>query len=214
MSNIEARLRAEFFVRTFHSFFSEITIAGSVLRKEENPKDIEIVGVIKSIMEQSRLKRLLSERLLGDDQSYQFIKTGTDEIAPWVPADNAKYWRLIEVKKRNPVDLSPSEYGYKIDLFFAAPENFGWIFVMRTGPKEFGEFCIGRWKTLAGIGREEKGSSGGYLQLPIRTPVRTGQGRCFVPVPTPTEKSLFDLLAMPVIAPEDRKAFIENGAKF
>ena len=76
--------------------------------------------------------------------------------------------------------------GIKLDLFTTTRENWGFIYAIRTGSSEFSQFLAKRW-----VSRGYRGIIGNLC--------RDG-----VSVPTPTEKSLFDLLGLDVVPPEKR----------
>ena len=65
--------------------------------------------------------------------------------------------------------------------------------LVRTGSAEFSTAALVRWKRRQGIGPEQTGRVGGRL---VR---RDGEV-----VPTPEEETVFELLGVPWIAPEQR----------
>jgi DNA polymerase/3'-5' exonuclease PolX len=151
-------------------------IAGSIRRQKEIVGDIEIVA----ISEQRDL--LLS--LLTDVG--QHIKPGVPGAVPWSPKSDAKYLRVR------------LQEGMNLDLFMASPENWGGLFLMRTGSgvgadgNSFNGFTPGafaRWKKLSGGGRMTD---------------------CMPTMPTgeqlwvPEEKDFFDLLEMDFVPPDER----------
>lgn len=80
-----------------------------------------------------------------------------------------------------------------IDLwrFDAGPEgNRGWIELIRTGPGEFGQACLARWKKVSNGGYSDKGYP------------RYQDGH---PIAVPTEEAAFKLLYMEYIEPRDRR---------
>jgi DNA polymerase/3'-5' exonuclease PolX len=86
-------------------------VAGSVRRQKENVKDIEIVAIVNSWDD-------LFDSLTPFGQ---FIKPGVPDIIPWPPKHNSKYVRML------------LNDGLKLDFFVANPENWGGLFMMRTG---------------------------------------------------------------------------------
>lgn len=84
-----------------------------------------------------------------------------------------------------------------IDFFFPTKETWGLIFLIRTGPAEFGHRLLGYWKTITNGGY----SKDGILHLADGTAV-----------PTLEEQDVFEVLTKygnrlcPFIAPEKRLA--------
>jgi len=79
--------------------------------------------------------------------------------------------------------------GYQIDLFIAKPDNWGLIYLIRTGPAEFGKRVLIEWKKITQGGYSEKG----YL--------RRIDGE---KVLTPEEETVFELLNWPFLKPKFR----------
>lgn len=151
-------------------------IAGSIRRQKEIVGDIEIVAIST---QRDRLLSLLSD--VG-----QHIKPGVPGVVPWGPKPDAKYLRVR------------LQEGMNLDLFMASPENWGGLFLMRTGSgsgpdgNSFNGFTPGifsRWKKLSGGGRMTD---------------------CMPTMPTgeqlwiPEEQDFFDLLEMNFVPPEER----------
>lgn len=153
-----------------------IEIAGSVRRRKPVVGDIELVGI------SSQRDRLLS--LLSDVG--QHIKPGVPGAVPWTPKPTAKYIR---------VRLNE---GMNLDLFMATPENWGGLYLMRTGSaadnngNPFSGFVpsiFKRWKVLSGGGRMTEA-------MPT---MPTGE-QLWVH----EEQDFFDLLEMDFVPPEER----------
>jgi len=151
-------------------------IAGSIRRQKEVVGDIEIVAV--------STQRDLLLSLLSDVG--QHIKPGVPGVVPWSPKPAAKYLRVRLAE------------GMNLDLFMASPENWGGLFLMRTGSgagpdgNSFNGFTPGifsRWKKLSGGGRMTD---------------------CMPTMPTgeqlwiPEEQDFFDLLEMDFVPPQER----------
>ena len=124
-------------------------IAGSIRRGKANVKDVEIVAIISDW--ESAFRSL--------ERWGYFIKPGVPDIVQWAPKVNAKYLRMM------------LNNGIKLDLFLTAPENWGGLFMMRTGSgvgpegNPFDGFVPGifsRWKKVSGGGK----MTGGYPTLP------------------------------------------------
>lgn len=153
-----------------------IEIAGSVRRKKPVVGDIELVGIVGN-----ENKLLNSLKDVG-----QTIKPGVPGVIPWSPKPGAKYIR---------VRLNE---GMNLDLFLGTPENFGGLFLMRTGSgagptgNTFDGFTPGifkRFKKLSGGGR----MTGAMPTMP------SGE-QLFVP----EEKDFFDILEMDFVPPVER----------
>jgi len=86
-------------------------VAGSIRRRKPVVGDIEIVGIPA---DRERLIKLLS-------CTGMHIKPGVPGVVQWTPKSDAKYLR---------VHLS---VGVNLDFFLGTPENWGGLFLMRTG---------------------------------------------------------------------------------
>ncbi len=153
-----------------------VEVAGSIRRKKEIVGDIEICGIPA---DRARLINLLGE--VG-----QHIKPGVPGAVPWTPKVEAKYLRIRLTE------------GMNLDVFLGTPENWGGLFMMRTGSgaspdgNAFHGFIpgiFGRWKKLSGGGRMTD---------------------CMPTMPTgeqlhiPEEQDFFDILEMNFVPPEQR----------
>jgi len=79
------------------------------------------------------------------------------------------------------------------DLFLAEADNWGLILPVRTSSAEFSTAVLARWKRRQVISPERAGGVGSQL---VR---RDG-----VVAPTPEEATVFELLGVPWVAPEQR----------
>lgn len=151
-------------------------VAGSIRRRKPIVGDIEVVGIT---CQQDKLVKLLHE--VG-----QTIKPGVPGVVPWTPRDNSRYIRVRLAE------------GMNLDLFLARPENWGGLFLMRTGSgsdakgNTFNGFTPGifkRFKRLSGGGRmtEAMPTMPTGEQLEVRE-----------------ESDFFDLLEMDFVPPEER----------
>lgn len=118
-----------------------INIAGSVRRKKDFVKDIEIVCLPK---------RVVSTDLFGEE-----INSGVD------PQFRKEVMSLGEIIKGNPdgrymqIRL-PQEI--KLDLFMPAPDDYSRQFAMRTGSADYsGSVIAGGWVKLGWVGAEDAG---------------------------------------------------------
>jgi len=151
-------------------------VAGSIRRRKEIVGDIELVAI------SDRREELL--KLLAD--CGQPIKPGVPGAVPWTFKPESKYIR---------VRLNE---GMNLDLFMATPQNWGSLFLMRTGSavdnagNPFSGFVpsiFKRWKVLSGGGR-----------MTDAMPTMPSGEQLWVP----EEQDFFDLLEMDFVPPELR----------
>ena len=151
-------------------------VAGSIRRMKANVKDVELVAIVQDW--QGAFRAL--------EKWGYFIKPGCPEITPWAPKVNARYLRMM------------LNDGLKLDLFITSPENWGGLFMMRTGSgvgpegNPFDGFVpgmFGRWKKVSGGGRMTgaQPTTVAGEQLPLR---EVGD--------------FFDLLGMDFVPPVER----------
>jgi DNA polymerase/3'-5' exonuclease PolX len=167
---------ADRIVQHVSSAMERVSVAGSIRRQKSVVGDIEVVGI------PGDRERLIS--LLRDIGMH--IKPGVPGEVPWEPKVDAKYMR---------VRLNE---GINLDLFLATPDNWGCLYMMRTGSgagpdgNAFNGFVpgvFGRWKKVSGGGRMV-----GCLPT-------TPDG---VSLPVAEEQDLFDLVGMDFVPPEER----------
>lgn len=174
----EARVIAGKVLNHVKPAMARIEVAGSIRREKPIVGDIELVAIVHD-----RDKLL---QLLGDVG--QTIKPSVPGIVPWTPKPDSRYIR---------VRLNE---GMNLDLFIANPDNWGGLFLMRTGSASgsdgnaFNGFVPGifkRWKTMSGGGRmtDVMPTMPDGTQLPI-----------------PEEQDFFDLLEMDFVPPVERTA--------
>lgn len=183
----QARNIAEKIINHITPAMNRCEIAGSIRRQKEIVGDIEICGI-----SDDREKLL---KLLGDVG--QLIKPGVPGVIPWQPKPTAKYVRVRLHEEMN------------LDLFLASPQNWGGLFMMRTGSASgsdgntFHGFVPGvfqRWKKFSGGGR----------MTDAMPTMPTGE-QLWVP----EEQDFFDLIEMNFVPPEERvsKGAIKKYAK-
>lgn len=153
-----------------------VEVAGSIRRRKDIVGDIEICGIPA---DRARLINLLGE--VG-----QHIKPGVPGAVPWTPKVEAKYLRIRLTE------------GMNLDVFLGTPENWGGLFMMRTGSgaspdgNAFHGFIpgiFGRWKKLSGGGR----------MTDCMPTMPTGEQLWVL-----EEQDFFDLLEMNFVPPEER----------
>lgn len=151
-------------------------VAGSIRRQKPIVGDVEIVGISS---ERDRLLKLLED--VG-----AHIKPGVPGAVPWTPKSTAKYLRVRLVE------------GMNLDLFLATPQNWGGLFMMRTGSgadpdgnpyNGFVPGIFGRWKKMSGGGR-----------MTECMPTMPSGEQLWVP----EEQDFFDMLEMNFVPPTER----------
>jgi len=145
-------------------FCKKAEVAGSTRRKKPSVHDIEIVAIPNSI---NNLKNKLGLHLLkavGKAGTKPFIKAGDKYIQ-------------FEFK------------GEQIDLFLAEEDNWGLIYLIRTGSAAYSAHILATWKKVTGGGYSENG----YLH--------TADGKKIV---TNEEIDVFNLCKMKFVEPELR----------
>ena len=135
-------------------------IAGSVRRKKPEPGDIEIVAIPKPY-------------------NVGLFQSGIATVI--------EQWPMVK-------GVLPCKYtqrilpeGIKLDLFFATVDNWGLIFLIRTGSADFSK------RFVMALPRRGLHAEGGYIRREDNTIVSTQ-----------TEEDAFQLAGMKWIPPEDR----------
>lgn len=172
----EARVVADKVLKHIEPAMKRIEVAGSIRRQKQTVGDIELVAIVD---DRDKLYRLISD--VG-----QTIKPGVPGVVPWTPKADSRYVRVR------------LEEGMNLDLFVASPENWGGLFLMRTGSASgsdgnaFNGFVpriFKRWKTLSGGGR----MTDAMPTMPDGTQL-----------PVYEEQDFFDLLEMDFVPPTER----------
>lgn len=166
----------------------KLVIAGSIRRKKAEVKDIELVAIPK--WEYGGPLDMFSEKheeinvlhdYLQDSARIQWIKPGVPDVIPWPIKPEGKYWRGIVDGK------------IKLDLFLTTPEQFGLIFLIRTGPAEFSHRFVMKKYQGGSLPNDYRVEDGHLKKL-------TGEI-----IPTPDEETVFRIAGMTFIPPEERK---------
>lgn len=163
-----------------------IEIAGSIRRKKAQVGDIEIVAIPEMIP-----APCAQLSLMGDEPE---VVSKLDQVIEALLEEKPHFTRGSKngPHNKNFVITSPEGGSIQLDLFITTPEQWGYIFALRTGSKEFNQ----RW-----INSQTKGSllpagysfSGGWLW-------QNGQR-----IETPEETDIFNLIGG-WIEPERRAA--------
>ena len=130
---------------------ARIEIAGSIRRKKAEPGDIELVAIPKPY-------------------EVGFMASGITLVL--------NQWESIKGELPCKYTQRILPCGEKLDFFTATPENWGIIFLIRTGPWEFSKRFVGEW-----LPRHYYRCEGGYIW---------DRSRNMVPVPE--ERDVFKLV--------------------
>lgn len=191
---------ADRIVRHLARTFVGLTLdpVGSVRRRSERVGDIEFVAPCPREGDRDLLWLALSQRfypagcvdeIAADDAGGLFGATTPrlERIGDVVQglAPRFRHARLVLHC------VHPERLDVKVEIYRYDPGergNRGWIELIRTGPGEFGQACLARWKKLSG-GKSDKG-------YPV-----DGQGRRYA---VASEEAAFSLLKMPWVEPKVR----------
>ena len=195
MKLIEARARAQALVEQIAPHCERVQIAGSIRRRTPEVKDIEIVLIPRwedrvrgdSLFgEKERVNALHADwatRQPEGRDSLIWIKPATDEVIRWSVKADGQYWRgILPLCHR-------TRSGIKVDLFLSAPSTWGIDLVIRTGSAEFSKAVVTRAKRLG------------------RPCIKGTLTQAGLPLPTPEEESVFELLGLAWVDPEHRTGF-------
>ncbi len=170
-----------------------IEVAGSIRRGKAAVGDIELVAIPKvetvekgsmpqlfgpptPIVERWNMLWMALDPFFGSKEKEPYIKKG----------DRYRAFRW-------PVFRAGDEVGkIQVDLFTATPENWGLIYLIRTGSSEFSQRVVTALRT-----RGYCSSEGQVYRL------RGGEPHGD-PIPTPTEDDVFKLAGMRFISPTER----------
>lgn len=184
----EARIEASYIVDALRPHCERIELAGSIRRGKAWVNDIEVVCI--------------PERDVTTVVTTSLFETTENQSDP-VARDGfvAAAARLAHVRvKGNPRNGRYFQFftaaGVKVDLFMAFPENWGYIYLLRTGSVDFSKMVASRWVQLGYRGEE------GML-------VRSGH-----PVPFREEADLFAALGLKVPPPGEREMTADGLSKW
>lgn len=125
----QATIIAEAFKAALAPYCERIEIGGSIRRKKPKPNDIELVCIPKfdevgtgqitlSGEETSTIQNLLFKHL---SEKYFILKMG---------------------EKYTQIRIGEEDTLIKVDVFTATFRTWGYIFMLRTGPREFSKFVV------------------------------------------------------------------------
>ena len=202
----EARGHAEWLQSLMRPYCRRIEIAGSIRRGADEVKDIELVAIPRWETKPGSALSLFGTEPVRVNLLYQWaqavtgpggklsgrlrwIKPGARDVIDWHIKEDGKYWRAL---------MS----GIKLDIFLPHADNWGLIYLIRTGAREFSSAILGYAKQRSPYESESsyferknlKEKPEGYL-------VERATGRRVV---TPEERDVFDLLKLKYVEPHLR----------
>jgi DNA polymerase/3'-5' exonuclease PolX len=160
----EAKLIAQDVLEQLRPHCDRIEIAGSIRREAPEVKDIEIVAIPKPYM-----VGMFEDGIAKVVNRWECVKGDLGR--------NCKYTQRILPQ------------GIKLDLFFAKPENWGWIFAIRTESAAFSHIALASRLKWAGLEARD-----GYLYNIAEDKM----------VEVTEEAQLFKLLGLNYIEPQFR----------
>lgn len=174
------------------------TIVGSVRRLRPDVGDIEIVAPW-SPANADELFKILDEDarppgVLFEPRTQRPPITSLRGLHPaFLEASIVAH--VLEVGSKSQLDVPVQIARYK-------PGQRGWRLIMRTGPSEFGQWFLARWKRERGIPPERPASVDGFLVD------RNGRA-----MEIDSEAEAFALCRLPFIQPHLRESFLETHAR-
>lgn len=173
MKRVDALPIAEEYVEYLRPYCDRIEIAGSIRRHSRDVGDMEIVCIPKTETVADGLFDTKEVRLPG------FGDTVIEKCLSIVKG-NPHSGKYIQAWVRD---------DFKLDLFTANVDNFGYIYAIRVGSSDFSKFLAGAW-VRAGY----KGIDGFLTQDGNIIPIRE-------------EIELFELLGIPYVEPHLRHQY-------
>lgn len=172
----QARELAERWVDCLAPQCERIEIAGGVRRGKPEPHDIEIVCIPRTDTEQD-----MFGDIIGDKSCLEALINGMIGAGMCEAIKNGPKYKQLALPQ-----------GINLDLFIVHPETWAVQFVIRTGPKEFGHWCV------------KKRKYGGALpsNLRVKDGLVWSHGK---PLPLKEERDFLDLLGLGWVEPKDRR---------
>jgi len=176
-------------------YCDRIEIAGSIRRKKQKVGDVEIVCIPKKeTLEKMIEPGVFEEPNLFNPLGGWVVPPTYAEVTSVVEGfyDTVSQWHKVngelDGKYTQRLFWSKLTGFFKVDIFIAHPDNWGWQLAIRTGSAAFSKMLGIRWSRLGFM------SEGGILY--------DQEGQDY---PIREEGDLFRLLHMEWVAPEDRE---------
>lgn len=171
---------AEALLEQLRPFCERLELAGSLRRKVKLVGDIELVAIPKRRPD-----------LFGQPGQASLLWEKLDSLV------GREYFRAGE--KYRAFEWKNAAEKIKVDLFTAEPENFGLIYLIRTGSADFSHHVV---KKLADVCYP---SHGGWVRrAPGRWDWSDKEKDGFEKIETPTEEKVFEYARIPYRTPEQR----------
>lgn len=119
-------------------FCDRCEIAGSIRRRKERVKDIEVVCIPKQVIVPSLLTGAIDQELYPHHDFVLMVNR----------------WLKVKGKPTGKYTQRMLPEGIPLDLFMATPENWGLIFAIRTGSAEFSHQVLAKGWVRAGYRSE------------------------------------------------------------
>lgn len=184
MRLLTAQALADQLLTEIRPYCTRAEVAGSIRREKEEVKDLELAvsprwteePIHETLFGAETCSVNLLFREWAQQAEVQWIKPGCAEVVPWHVKPNGKYWRGY---------LPHAEV--KLDLFLTTPEQWGVIFLIRTGSAEWSHAVAAHAKRI------NRPIADGWLH--------DADGNR---VETPTELAVFSELGLAWVWPRDR----------
>jgi hypothetical protein len=186
-----------------------VEVVGSIRRRRPDIGDIEIIAPLPRAADPEKVQS-------SEDRLFRELNLCVSN--PWVDSSGSLFAAAPDTSRAfgtavrglkpgfKACSLRLAAYGVEVglDVFRYDALNAGWVKLCRTGPSEFGQWFLGRWKERQGIpvgDPARKASVDGYL-VDARGSV----------VPVASEEEAFRLIGANVVPPERRDAMVEAMA--
>lgn len=178
-----AQLIASIWIEKLKPFCDRIEIAGSIRRKKPEVKDIEIVCIPKMI----DMPDLFNRKVIA--RAVDFVQALSGEPGKVIRVSG-------DPRQGKYIKLFMEEQQINIDVFIATPDNWGYIYAIRTGCAEFSHRVLGAHWTRSGYHGNEGMLCDDHGPVPVRE-----------------EKDLFQMIGLDWIEPEHRTWPLEQQPK-
>jgi DNA polymerase/3'-5' exonuclease PolX len=203
----QAEQIAEKYLNLFKPYCERIEIAGSVRRKKSQPDDVELVCVPKTeCQDESNLFETVLNEGIRQKEFIQLVNS-----FPRVKGNGeGKYARLILPDKEAGHPLPPSGtppwQGESIclDLFITTPEQWGVIFMIRTGSSRFSTRMVTEIKSKGFYVKDGWLWKNNPTPTPFGDSPWQGENSCNERIECKEERDFFEITKQPWVDPEMR----------
>lgn len=193
---LEANRVCNEILSTITPYCEDVRVAGSVRRYSDTVGDIELV-IIPQFLEHPQIEQL---SLLNTDVHVEVPSRNLsfEALAEMCKLYDGNWFRLAQENKKDGEKykkfevVTTNDQWIQVDIFFADKENFGLIYLLRSGPASFSKHMITRRKDGGALPNEYR-SKGGYLRGP--------DGEI---IPITDERQLFELAGYQYLAAQGR----------